>query len=387
MQPKKIAVFSGKRGGFGAYIPFMQLVTVDPELELQIILGDMHASVEFGKTVDEARGYFPNGTIEIIEMGAGRGDTPDIRVENLAMCLAKAPAVLRKLNPDVLMVHGDRGEHLMMAFAANNLGIPVAHTQGGETSGNIDDIQRHAITKLSHLHFPETEKAAEKIRSLGEDPNRIFTAGSLYIDRIVQKMYTPPEQARAKYNIKPDEEFLLVLYHPDTFESPGDNFDAMFVVLEEICRTKMRALVVYPCSDPGYESVIRAINHWMLLCGNHISFHKNIDNMDFLGLMASAKAIIGNSSSAFVEAPYFHLPAVNVGNRQRGRDHEENVIEAFPAYTPLRAALGLAISPGLNPDFAEKLDQCGYRLGDGHASEKVLQVIKSTVFSKDFLRK
>lgn len=379
-------MFSGKRGGFGAYIPFMQLVSADPELELQIVLGDMHASAEFGKTVDEARGYFPNAAIEVIEMGTGRGDTPDIRVENLAACLSKAPAVLRKLNPDVLMVHGDRGEHLMMAFTANNLGIPVAHTQGGETSGNIDDIQRHAITKLAHLHFPETEKAAEKIKSFGEDPKRIFTAGSFYIDRIVKKMYTDPVMTRKKYGLTEKEDFVIILCHPDTYETAEENRSIMAGLLQVVSLFLVKAIVVYPCSDPGYQGIIEAILYERSINENLIVYN-NIDNLDFLGLMASAKAIVGNSSSALIEAPYFKLPALNIGNRQRGRDREENVISSDTDMNSIADNFILVRHPERDPIFTDKLSKCGYRLGDGHASEKVLEIIKSTVFNKDFLRK
>ena len=196
----KICAFSGKRGGFGAYVPMMQLIEADPDLELQILLGDMHASPEFGNTVEEARNFFPKAKIEVIEMGTGRGDTPVIRTENLGTCLKKTASILEKLSPDIIIVHADRGEHLMVAYAALNLGIPIAHTQGGEISGNIDDVQRHALSKLAHIHFPETEKAAEIIKKLGEESWRIHNVGSLYIDRIVKKMYTPLDEVKRKVN-------------------------------------------------------------------------------------------------------------------------------------------------------------------------------------------
>ncbi len=160
---RKICVFSGKRGGFGAYVPLMQAIENDPKLSLQIVLGDMHTSKKFGRTADEVRKFFPNARIRLLEMGAGRGDTPLIRAENLGACMQEAARVLHALKPDILLVHGDRGEHLMVAFAALNLGIPIAHTQGGEVSGNIDDIQRHAISKLAHVHFPETKEAALRL--------------------------------------------------------------------------------------------------------------------------------------------------------------------------------------------------------------------------------
>src|SRR3989338_2959850 len=210
---RKICLFSGKRGGSGAYLPLMRLIDKDPALELQILLGDMHASKKFGSTWQEVRKFFPKAKIELIEMGAGRGDTTLIRAENLGLCLQKVPAILAKLKPDIVIVHGDRGEHLMVALAALNLGIPVGHTQGGEVSGNIDDVQRHAITKLAHLHFPETKAAAKRLKKLGEANWRINVAGSVYIDRIVKRMYTPNNIARKKYGLGALEGYFLVLFH------------------------------------------------------------------------------------------------------------------------------------------------------------------------------
>src|SRR3989344_3287496 len=231
---RKICLFSGKRGGFGAYLSLMRLIDKDPKLELQILLSDMHASKEFGETVNEAKRFFPRSKIKLIEMGAGRGDTPVVRAENLGRCLERVAGTLEKLKPDIVMVHADRGEHLMVAFAALNLGIPIGHTQGGEISGNIDDIQRHAITKLAHLHFPETAKAAARIRKLGEERWRIHVVGSTYIDRIAKKMYTETRRAKKKYGLSRTENYFLVIFHPNTYLTKGENYQAMKNALQAV---------------------------------------------------------------------------------------------------------------------------------------------------------
>lgn len=378
-------MFSGKRGGFGAYLNLMRLIEKDSDLELQIILSDMHATDKFGATAKEVGGFFPNAATEVVQMDISASDSPASRATNLGVCLERLPVALDRLKPDILMVHGDRGEHLMAAFAALNLGIPVTHTQGGETSGNIDDIQRHAITKLAHLHFPETEIAAQKIRNLGEADWRIRVAGSLYIDRIVQRMYTDPGEARRRYDVP--QEYVLVLYHPDTFLTPADNRAAMQNILTAVAGVwKIAAIVVHPCSDPGYEGVIQAIDKAKKNNAfDNLKVYKNIDNLDFLGLMAGAAALIGNSSAALVEAPYFHLPAVNVGDRQRGRDHEPNIINAKNDLNSIVNAIGRAISPSGN--FRKILNSCGKRLGDGHASEKILAVLKAVEIDERLLRK
>ena len=379
---RKICVFSGKRGGFGAYMLLMRMIEKNPSLELQILLGDMHASKEFGETAKEARKFFPKAKIELIKMGAGRGDSQVIRAENLGVCLQKTAGILNKLKPDIVLAHSDRGEHLMVAFASLNLGIPVAHTQGGDVSGNIDDIQRHAITKLAHLHFPETKDSAERIKKMGEEPWRVHNVGSTYIDRIAQKLYTSPLLARQKYGLGAKEKFYIVIFHPDTYLTRRQNYKQAKIVYQAIKKTGLRSFVLYPCSDPGYEGIIKAIDE--IKNDPQFMVYKNIENLDFLSLMSQAKAIIGNSSSALVEAPYFKLPAINIGRRQEGRDREENVIDAKPEISDILKKIKFIEN---NKKFRAKLKKCGYRLGNGKAGEKIVKVLKNIKIDEKLLKK
>jgi GDP/UDP-N,N'-diacetylbacillosamine 2-epimerase (hydrolysing) len=364
---RTIAAFSGKRGGYGAYLPLMRRIEADDELELLVLLGDMHASEEFGGTAAEARREFPAERVEVIEMGAGRGDSARIRVENLGACLHEAARILDERRPDVVLVHGDRAEQLAVALAALTLGSVVAHTQGGDRSGNIDEIQRHAISKLAHVHFPETEDAAERLRRMGEDEWRIHVVGSTYVDRIVQGLYVDEATAREAVGLGGDDRFVLVLVHPETYLDRDANRTLAQDVLAAVRDSGRRAVVTYPCSDPGYEGILEAL---AALDGNReFIVRRNIDNDVYLGLMASADAIVGNSSAALVEAPYLALPAVNVGRRQDGRVRDPNVLDA-PA-----GGVRDALAQALDPSFRSSLRPAG-RLGDGHASERIVEVLK-----------
>lgn len=380
MNTRRICVFSGKRGGYGAYVPLMRLIDADPELELLILLGDMHASPQFGRTVDEARADFPQAELELIEMGAGRGDSALIRVENLAIGLAAAGNVLAERRPDIVLVHGDRGEHLMVALAALNLGIVVAHTQGGDRSGNIDELQRHAITKLAHVHFPESEAAAERIRRLGEDDWRIHVAGSTYVDRIVAGLHVGENDARAQLDLAPGEPFLLAVVHPETFLDRDANQRLAEAVFDALASTGLRSVVTYPCSDPGYEGVIAALD--ARTGDTRFIIRPNIDNDVYLGLLATAEALVGNSSAALVEAPYLRLGAVNIGRRQEGRDRDANVIDAPPE----RDVIADAIARVSAPEFRALLEP-PTRLGDGHASQRIVDVLKRLELDDGLRRK
>lgn len=365
---RSICAFSGKRGGYGAYLPLMRRIEDDPDLELLVLLGDMHASEEFGATAAEAEREFATDRIELIRMGTGRGDSPVVRAENLGTCLREAARILDARKPDVVLVHGDRAEHLCVALAALTLGIVVAHTQGGDRSGNVDEIQRHSISKLAHVHFPETEEAAERLRRMGEDDWRIHVVGSTYVDRIVKRMFPTPEEARRAVGLELDEPFVLAVVHPETYLARHENRRLAVEVLAAVRESGRRAVVTYPCSDPGYEEIVGVLEE---AAGDPaVIVRRNVDNDVYLGLMACADGMIGNSSAALVEAPYFALPAVNVGHRQDGRTRDASVVDA-----PDADGVGAALARALDPAFRASL-QPSHRLGDGTASEQIVAVLK-----------
>jgi GDP/UDP-N,N'-diacetylbacillosamine 2-epimerase (hydrolysing) len=375
---RRICAFSGKRGGYGAYVPLFRQVEDDPELELLILLADQHGSTGFGSTGEEARAAFPEAELEIVDIGTGRSDSALARVENLGLCLEEVGRVLDRWRPDVVLVHGDRAEHLVVALAAVTLDIAVAHTQGGDRSGNLDEIQRHAISKLAHLHFPETDAAAERLLRLGEEDWRVHVVGSTYVDRIVNGLFLPPAEARAAVGLEDAEPFLLVLVHPETWRSRDENRSLAESVLEGVRRSGLRALATYPASDPGYASVVEALQ-----ADPTLIVRPNVDNDIYLGLMAEAEALVGNSSAALIEAPYLRLPAVNVGQRQEGRERDRNVVDADE--TP--DAVAASIERVRSAEFRARLDGMPTRLGDGRAAERIVAVLKQTDRDIRLLRK
>ncbi len=379
---RKICVFSGKRGGSDAYVPLMRLMEADKDIELNILLGDMHASDKFGGTVRDVKSALPETALHLIRMGAGRGDTPEIRAENLGTCMREAGKVLARIRPDIVMVHGDRGEHLAVALAGLTMNMAVTHSQGGDVSGNIDEIQRHAITKLAHIHFPETKEAAQRIKRMGEEAWRIHAVGSLYIDRIAKKMYTPTEHAKKKYGIAQGDQYAIALLHPETFCSREENYATaknMFAVLK---KSAIPAIVIHPCSDPGYGGVMRAIDE--IRGDPRFMIYKNIEHLDFLGLLAGARFVIGNSSMGIKEAPYLQLPAINIGERECWREREENVVDCGRRARAMSHAIRFILE---DAPFRKRLKRCGYHLGDGHASEKILKVIKTVKIDGALLKK
>jgi GDP/UDP-N,N'-diacetylbacillosamine 2-epimerase (hydrolysing) len=375
---RKICVWSGKRGGFGAFIPTMQEISRRPGLELSLVVTDQHLYEKFGKTISEVTTHFKVAAAIDMEQA---GDSQVDRARAVGTCLVKAAPVLAELRPDVLLVIGDRGEVLAATIAAHNLRIAIAHVQGGDISGTLDEPVRHAVTKLSHIHFPSTESAAQRLLRMGEEPWRVHAVGDTHVDQILLGRKTPPAELRQKYNLVEGEPFLLVLQHSDS-TVPHDSRAQMHATLEAVLSFGLRTLLVYPCSDQGYEGILSEIEAVRDRPG--VSVHKNIPADDFVGLQAIGAALVGNSSAGLIEAPYFALPVVNVGDRQIGRERATNVIDAPYDAGQIRDAIGKAVR---DQAFRASLKTVQPPFGDGTAYKKITDVLAETVVDERLLNK
>jgi GDP/UDP-N,N'-diacetylbacillosamine 2-epimerase (hydrolysing) len=380
MSPRKIAVLTGKRGGFGALIPFFQAADKDPDVELTVIATDMHLSPAFGETIHEVKQWSRNVVAVPMEQADSR---PVSRAAALGQVLSGMAQALDRVRPDVLVILGDRGETLATATAAIHLGIPLAHIQGGDLSGNVDETMRHAITKLSHIHFPATDDSARRIAALGEEQWRIHVVGDPHVDRIVSGEYTPASVVRDRYRIGTNEKFALVLFHPETIGDPDASGSMMIAIMKAVVARQMRTLVVYPCSDHGYKGIVDAIESHAHTPG--ISIHKNIEAVDFWGLQAEATVFVGNSSAGLIEAPYFNLPVVCVGDRQRGRARWRNVIDSRPSESALTAALAQAVDPGFKASLVA--DKSARPFGTGQACHQMLEFLKNVELDERLMHK
>lgn len=376
-EKRTIAVLTGKRGGFGALITLMQAIEADPDLRLELIVTDMHLSAMFGETVKEVEKWFKDP--HRVDLGQ-TGDSASERAHALARAVSGFADVLSKIKPDILVTLGDRGEVLAAVNAALELNVPVAHILGGDVAGNRDGVRIHAITKLAHLHFPSNKDAYRRILKLGEEKWRVFDFGSTYIDLAVQKKYTPNAQARAKYNIKPEEPYLLCIQHPTTLEE-ADSYAEAKAVYRALKNTGMKSIIVWPCSDQGYSLVLKALDEFKDV--PQFSVHKNIEVQDFWGLMAGAAAMVGNSSSGLMETPYFDLPSVTVGHRQDGRARDTNgIVVSEPTVEKVEAAIKKALSPA----FRKKIKN-HYVFGKGNAGPRIAKVLKTVPLGKKLLQK
>ncbi|MGH8223651.1 MAG: UDP-N-acetylglucosamine 2-epimerase [Woeseiaceae bacterium] len=374
---RHVAVLTGKRGGFGALAPTMSEIS-RRGMRLSVIVTDQHLYDRFGRTIREVEGRFKVAAAIDMEQ---QGDSNADRARAIGVCLAKAADVLSQLRPDFLLVIGDRGEVLAASIAAHNLRIAIAHVQGGDISGSLDEPVRHALTKLAHVHFPSTEKAGARIRKMGEEPWRVHVVGDTHIDQILLGAVTPEEELRRRYHLPGRGQFVLVLQHSDSTE-PESSAAQMAETARAVQAIGMRALYVYPCSDQGYEGIIAQIEKLRSRPG--VSIHENIPAADFIGLQKVAGCLVGNSSAGLIETPYFGLPAVNIGERQNGREHAENVLHVGYRSAEIEQAIRRALSDqafrsaclGVKPPF-----------GDGTAYRRIADVLESVEFAPRLLNK
>jgi UDP-hydrolysing UDP-N-acetyl-D-glucosamine 2-epimerase len=364
---------------YGYSRPVMRALEGDPEMRYSLVVTNQHLLPTFGYSIEEVERDGLNITDRIYNTLDGY--TPATMCKSLGVFLISITDTLVRLAPDIVLVVGDRGEHLMTALAAAHMNIPVAHIQAGERSGNIDGLTRHAIARFAHIHFASGPDAAERLRRSGEEEFRIFLTGAPQLDELVNGRALPPEEIRRRFGITDGEPLLLVVQHPVT-EEFGDGVEQMRETLEAVCELAYPTVLIFPNNDAGSDDLRLMIERY------HRPFmhvERNLPREVYAGLMRTASALVGNSSSGLIEAPAFHLPAVNIGNRQRDRVRGSNVIDA--PYD--RRAIAEAIRTALSSPFRERIratDDSPY-LGDGHVSERIVEILRTIPLDEKLLRK
>ncbi len=335
---RKVCVVVASRANLARITTVLEAVRDHPALELQVIASASALLERFGTaSLLEDAGFAPDARIRLII----EGQTPATMAKSTGLGLLELPTAFELLEPDIVVTVADRFETIATAIAAAYMNIPVAHTQGGEMSGSIDESVRHAVTKLAHVHFPATELSASRIIAMGEDPQFVFNCGCPSIDLAAR---TPPGTRQDALNkhlgdgapLDPREPFLLVIQHAVTTEY-GRSLDQINATLHAVSSIGMQALVFWPNVDAGSYEVsigIREFREQGLADGCHFVRHVPVE--DFMRLMAHCACMIGNSSAALREGAYLGTPAVNIGTRQHNRECAPNV--AFVSQDPVEIA-------------------------------------------------
>lgn len=375
---RHIVIITEARSSYGYLRPIAHCIDAEPELRYSLVVTNQHLLPDFGYSVEdiERDGLLISDRIYM----ALDGYTPVTQVKSLGVLLLSLADTFQRLQPDIVLVLGDRGDMLMAAVAAAHMNIPVAHIQAGERSGNIDGMTRHAITRFAHIHFASGPDAAERLLRMGEDAFRIFTTGAPQLDEFVNGDIADAQEVAQRFGLDLDRPVLVVVQHPVT-EEFGEGIEQMRETLEAVCELEEQTIVIFPNTDAGSLELRHMIERYHR---PFVRVERNVPRRLYGGLLRNASAIVGNSSSALIEAPVLGLPAVNVGERQRDRARAANVIDAPHD----RRAIAAAVRRALSPEFrAELADLESPYLSDGRVSDRVVEILKSIPIDEKLLKK
>lgn len=373
---RKVCVVIGSRANYGSIKSVMRAVQAHPDLKLQIVVGASALLDRFGSVVEviERDGYTPDARVNMIV----EGETPVTMAKSTGLGLLELPTLFELLKPDVVVTVGDRFETMATAVASAYMNIPLAHTMGGEVTGTIDESIRHAITKLAHVHFPANNDAAERIIRLGEDPESVHVVGCPRIDLVAEMVSNGNAAPDAEWldregvggHISTDKPFLLVSQHPVTTEY-GQAERQINETLMAFHDLKMPTVMLWPNVDAGSEDISRGMRKFReKYSPEYIRFYKNFPVETYLRLMRTAACLVGNSSAPIREGAFIGTPAVNIGSRQDGRERGPNVIDVICDRAAIADAVRRQVEHGAY--------QPAYLYGDGHAGEKIADVLSQT---------
>jgi UDP-N-acetylglucosamine 2-epimerase (non-hydrolysing)/GDP/UDP-N,N'-diacetylbacillosamine 2-epimerase (hydrolysing) len=375
---RTIAVVTSSRADYShLYWPLKDLAA-HPDVDLKLIVLAAHLSPAFGNTVNEIEqdGFAIASRIECLL----NSDTDTGMAKTVGLAILGLTDVLAQMRPDLLLLIADRYEMLAPASVALTLRIPLAHIEGGEISeGAIDDAVRNALTKMAHIHFTSTDTARARVISMGEEPWRVTRAGAPSLDHITRSQLLTRSQLEQTLKLDLKQAPTVVAYHPVTLlQNTTEEAGALFEALSQL---NSQIIFCYPNADAGSHSLMQRTHEFIR---QHTDAHVfvNLGAVAYWSLLKQAGLLLGNSSSGIMEAASFALPVVNVGLRQYGRERAPNVLDADPNVDSILAKIAIAQSAA----FRESLRDMANPYGDGHAAERIVDVL-TTVPLEGLLRK
>lgn len=378
MTRRKICVVTGSRAEYGLLYWVMKEIQQAAGLDLHVIATGMHLSPEFGLTWREIEqdGFPVDRKVEMLLSS----DTPTGISKSIGLGVIGFADALASLDPDILVLLGDRFEILAAAQAALVARIPLAHIAGGDvTEGAFDEAIRHSITKMAHLHFATNEESADRIRQLGENPAHVFTVGSPGIDYIKRLSLMTRDELERDLGFSFRQRNLLVTFHPATLDTgtPAEQFGELLHAIE-MCGEETGVIFTRPNADTDGRIISAMIDQYVARHGNS-TVHTSLGQLRYLSVMAQVDAVVGNSSSGLYEAASLHKPTVNIGRRQQGRLRASSVFDCVPE----KAAILETIGTAMDADCSAVVNP----YGDGESSRRIVSILSSLPDIGDLVHK
>lgn len=368
---KSICVITATRAEYGLLKPLMDLVNQSKSFHLQVLVTGAHLSPEFGLTYKtiEKDGFRIDAKVEMLLSS----DTPSGIVKSMGVGMIGFADTFQKLRPDAIVILGDRYEMLSAASAASVFKIPIIHLHGGEiTEGAYDDAFRHAITKLSHIHFTSTDTHRERVIQLGEDPQYVHNVGAIGLDNIKNLQFKTQDELENELGFKFDKFNYLVTYHPETLS--GTSSEDGFKILLEAIEKEEDSLFIFTKANADTDGRVinTMIEEFALKNPKSAKAFTSLGNLRFLSLLRLCDAIVGNSSSGIIEAPSLKIATINIGNRQKGRTQASSVVNCNLDYTEIKNAF-LKVKDKAFRNFVKHTKN---PYGDGNTAERIINILE-----------
>ena len=367
---RKICVVTGTRAEYGLLYWLMKEIEADHELQLQLVVTGMHLSPEFGLTYREIEKEFCiDKKVEMLLSS----DTSVGISKSMGLAQISFAEVYEELKPDMLVVLGDRYEIFSAVSAAMIACIPIAHLHGGEsTEGAFDESIRHSITKMSHLHFVAADEYKNRVIQLGENPNRVFNVGGMGIENIKRLNLLSKEDFEKSIDFRLNRKNILVTFHPVTLEksTAKEQFSQLLDAIDELKDTNI--IFTKANSDTDGRIINKMIDEYVVSHSQKSVAFSSLGQLRYLSALQYMDAVVGNSSSALIEAPSFKVGTINIGDRQKGRIKAKSIIDTRPIKKDILNAFEILYSK----EFKLLLQDLKNPYGDGCASEKIIKIIK-----------
>tara|TARA_B100000242_G_scaffold294391_1_gene277088 strand:+ start:2657 stop:3874 length:1218 start_codon:yes stop_codon:yes gene_type:complete len=391
MKKRKIAVFTGNRAEYGLQFPVLRAIDKHPDLTYRLIVSGAHLDTNFGRTLREIEedGFRIDKEIKI----ETDSETLFSSAQAIGSGIKEISKALEEISPDIMVVYADRFEGFSAVVASTQMNIPTAHIEGGDLTegGALDDSIRHAMTKLSHIHFTTNKQATNRILGMGEEPWRVHTVGFPAIDLILENNYAFPSELKERLNIDLNKPIIIFTQHSVTtqFDKAKNQILPSLEVLKELADKNFQIIITYPNNDAGGKQIIKSINNFFKKDISNIQIHISLGRYLYHGLLALAKlenskvVCVGNSSSGIKETPAFSCPTVNIGSRQKGRLRGENVIDVPYEKSKIIEAINLS----LTDSFKKKCQSTTNPYWISEAGPKIADILSKTKINQKLITK
>ena len=369
---RKILIVTERRADYSKFRPVINEIKKSKKLDYQLIVTGSHLLKEHGNTINEIKndGFKITSTFEMYSKT--RKDTGAEMVASLGTAIIKLSKIIEKINPDIILAGFDIGANFAVAVAGAHMNKVVAHMEGGEVTGTIDESIRHATTKFSHIHFTTNKQATTRLIKLGENPKHIFTVGNPSLDSIKNMPKISKNELENEFEIDLSKPFVIIMQHTVTTEIEKGEKNIL-QTLEAVSELGIQAIIIHGNADFGSKKISKIIQK------SKIKQYKTLSFSKYINLLKYSTALVGNSSSGKMEAPFLKIPSINIGTRQSGRPTTISVIDVSYDKNKIKQAISKIVN---DKKFLQKVKNQKNIYGNGNSAQKIVRILETVDLDK-----